>query len=48
MNLNENALANLTVAFTTAKAMVHFHKAGSTEWPDRTASNVVQSLMKKY
>jgi hypothetical protein len=45
MNWNDCALA---VAFTTAKAMVHLHKARNTEWPDRLASNVVKSLMQKY
>jgi hypothetical protein len=48
MNRNDRALSNLAVAFTTAKAMVHLHKAGSTEWPDGLASNVVKSLMRKY
>jgi hypothetical protein len=41
MARNEKALSNLAVAFTTSKAMVHFHKAASTEWPDGLACNVV-------
>jgi hypothetical protein len=48
MNRNDRALSNLAVAFTTAKAMVHLHKVGSTEWPDGLASSVVKSLMQKY
>jgi hypothetical protein len=47
MNRNDHALSNLAVAFTTVKAMV-LHKAGSTEWPDGLASDVVKSLMQKY
>jgi hypothetical protein len=39
MARNEKALSNLAVAFTTSKAMVHFHKAASTEWPDGLACN---------
>jgi hypothetical protein len=31
INRNERALFNLAVASTTAKAMVHFHKAATTE-----------------
>ena len=45
---NEKALSNLAVAFTTAKALVHYHKANDDDWPDGLASNVVKSLMKKY
>jgi hypothetical protein len=48
MDWNERALSNLAVAFTTPKAMVHFHKAASTEWPDGLACNVVKSLLRKY
>jgi hypothetical protein len=29
MDRNKRALSNLAVAFTTTKAMVHFHKAAS-------------------
>jgi hypothetical protein len=47
MAKNEKALSNLAVAFTTSKAMVHFHKAASTEWPDGLACNVVKSLLHK-
>jgi hypothetical protein len=36
------------VAFTTAKAMTHFHKAGDLNWPDGLACNVVKSLLTKY
>jgi hypothetical protein len=45
---NEKALSNLALAFTTAKVMVHFHKAGSTEWPDGLACDVMKSLLRKY
>jgi hypothetical protein len=45
---NDRALANLAVAFTTAKAMTHFHKAPDNEWPEGLAVNVVKSLLKKY
>jgi hypothetical protein len=45
---NERALANLAVAFTTTKAMTHYHKAGDLNWPDGLASNVVTSLLTKY
>jgi hypothetical protein len=48
MDRNVRALSNLAVAFTTPKAMVHFHKAASTEWPDGLACNVVKSLLRKY
>jgi hypothetical protein len=48
MARNEKALSDLAVAFTTSKAMVHFHKAASTEWPDGLACNVVKSLLWKY
>jgi hypothetical protein len=39
---NECTLANLAVAFTTTKAMTHFHKAGDLNWPDGLACNVVK------
>jgi hypothetical protein len=45
---NDKALANLAVAFTTTKAMTHFHKAPDEEWPEGLAVNVVKSLLKKY
>jgi hypothetical protein len=45
---NEKALSNLAVAFTTSKAMVHYHKATTEDWPDGLACNVVKSLLKKY
>jgi hypothetical protein len=45
---NKRALSNLAVVFTMAKAMVHFHKAASTKWPDGLASNVVKTLLRKY
>jgi hypothetical protein len=48
MSHNEKALANLTVAFTTPKAMSHFYRASDEEWPDGLAANVVKSLYKKY
>jgi hypothetical protein len=48
MARNEKALSILVVVFTTSKAMVHYHKAASTEWPDGLACNVVKSLLKKY
>jgi hypothetical protein len=48
MDWNERALSNLAVAFTTPKAMVHFHMAASTEWPDGLACNVVKSLLRKH
>jgi hypothetical protein len=48
MDRNERVLSNLAVAFTTTKAMVHFHKAASAEWPDGLACNVVKSLSRKY
>jgi hypothetical protein len=48
MARNEKAFSNLAVAFITSKAMVHFHKATSTEWPDGLACNVVKSLLRKY
>jgi hypothetical protein len=31
---NDRALANLAVAFTTAKAMTHYHKAADGDWPE--------------
>jgi hypothetical protein len=48
MNRNDQASSNLAVAFATAKAMVHLHKEGSTELPDRLTSNRVKSLIGKY
>jgi hypothetical protein len=45
---NDRALASLAVAFTTTKAMTHFHKAKDEEWPEGLAVNVVKSLLKKY
>jgi Reverse transcriptase (RNA-dependent DNA polymerase) len=45
---NDKALANLAVAFTTTKAMTHYHKAADEEWPEGLAVNVVKSLLKKY
>jgi hypothetical protein len=45
---NKKALSNLAVAFMTSKAMVHYHKATTEEWPDGLACNVVKSLLKKY
>jgi hypothetical protein len=47
MDHDQKALSTLAVAFTTIKAMVHFHKAGNVEWPDRIACNVVKSLIRK-
>jgi hypothetical protein len=48
MDRNKRALSNLAVACTTAKAMVYFHKAASTEWPDGLAGNVMKNLLRKY
>jgi hypothetical protein len=48
MDRNERALSNHAVAFTTPKAMVHFHKAASTQWPDGLACSFMKSLLKKY
>jgi hypothetical protein len=48
MERNERVLSNLAVAFTTSKAMVHFHKATSAEWPDGLACNIVKSLLRNY
>jgi hypothetical protein len=45
---NDRALASLAVAFTTTKAMTHYHKAKDEEWPEGLAVNVVKSLLKKY
>jgi hypothetical protein len=48
LKLWQETRTNLAVAFTTSKAMVHYHKAASTEWPEGLACNVVKSLLKKY
>lgn len=45
---NEKALSHLAVPFTAPKAMVHYHKASDDNWPDGLASNVVNSLLKKF
>jgi hypothetical protein len=45
---NDRAMANLAVAFTTAKVMTHYHKAPDEEWPEGLAVNVVKSLLKKF
>jgi hypothetical protein len=45
---NVCTLANLAMAFTTTKAMTHFHKAAYLKRPDGLACNVVQSLLTKY
>jgi hypothetical protein len=39
---------DLAMAFTTAKAMVHFHKGGSTEWPEGLARNVVKKSNEEF
>jgi hypothetical protein len=45
---NLHTQANLAMAFTTTKAMMHFPKAANLNWPDGLACNVVQSLHTKY